>query len=254
VYGKAGEHPDAYVFRKTLSDRLWPVAERAADWTESELFDALEFLWDHVSAGTDDDYYHSWGNCGFHFHEFDQQKGRERLRADLNPLLAVYNESYELTADGEVSELLKPHVAQLVETPLPEQTPDQVANAVRRAIKLYRGRGGGEAEWREAARELAGAFEYLRPQTQGVLHSRDDDLIFQLANKFSIRHSAPDQVSNYDVRWVRWIVEFYLSTLFLCFDLFGWKAAPSIPEEPRIPDAEGLDPSAGTFDPDEIPF
>jgi len=253
VPGKAGEHPSAYVFRQTLSDRIWPIPRHLADWSESELFDAVEFMWQYASAGTDD-YYHPWNNCGFHFKQFDQHAGRERLRTELNPLLALYDTGYELTADGEVSQILKLHIAELIEAPLPIETPDEVARAIRRAVKLYRQRGSSADEWREAARELAGAFEFLRPQVQAVLSTKDDDLIFDLANRFHIRHSRSGQISRYDARWLRWVVEIYLSTLFLCFDLFGWTTPePPILFEPDIPEAE---PKVlpGMFDPDEIPF
>jgi hypothetical protein len=252
VSGLSGEDPEAYVFRVTLSDRLWPVPEHVASWTESELFDALEFIWEHVSAGEDGNH-HDWINCGWHYRTFDSQRGQERVRADLNPVLALYDSGYELTIDGEISKRLAPHIQAIAAMPLPQETPERVAVAVHRAIRLYRQRDGGEDEWREAARELAGAFQYLRPQIQTVLTHKDDDTIFQLANQFNIRHSDPGQIARYDPRWLRWIVEIYLSTLFFCFDLLGWKAPPPpVAVEPEIPDADP--PSTDAFDPDEIPF
>lgn len=54
----------------------------------------------------------------------------------------------------------------------------------------------------------------------------------------------PSQIAGYDPRWLKWIFEFYLSTLFLCFDLLGWKAAPA--SEDRRPSAPV--PKSVTFD------
>ena len=253
VPGKAGAHPDAYVFRETLSDRLWPVPQYILTWSESELFDGIEFMWEHASAGVDEHSYHSWNNCGYHFSKFDQRAGRDRLRRELNPVLALYSPGYELTKEGEVSAILKPHIAQLVEMPLPTESPAEVRRAIHRAVHLYRHRSSGKDEWREAARELADAFEFLRDQTRMVLAGKDDDLIFELANRFHVRHSKSGQISQYDPRWLRWIIEFYLSTLFLCFDLLGWAASP-VMLEPEAPAAEPRIPDSAIFDPDEIPF
>lgn len=252
VSGKAGAHPEAYVFRETLSDRIWPVPKYIGTWSESELFDAIEFIWQHASAGVDADSYHSWNNCGFHFRKFDQRAGRQRVRNELNSVLALYSSGYEVTAGGEVSAILQPHIAALVDTPLPTETPAEVALAIRRAVQLYRHRSSGKDEWREAARELAGAFESMRGQIRNVLADKDDDLIFDLANRFHIRHSRSGQISGYDPRWLRWIIEFYLSTLFLCFELLGWSAIPV--SDPAITDVEPPVADTGTFDPDEIPF
>ena len=70
-------------------------------------------------------------------------------------------------------------------------------------------------EKREAIRELADVFEWLK-KTKGlatVLDGKDESAIFDLANNFGIRHHNPNQKANYDrAIWYSWIFHFYLAT------------------------------------------
>ncbi len=71
------------------------------------------------------------------------------------------------------------------------------------------------AERKEAIRELADVFEWLK-KTKGltaVLDGKDESAILDLANNFAIRHHEPKQKTNYDrAIWFSWIFHFYLAT------------------------------------------
>jgi hypothetical protein len=251
VNGRAGSDSAAFAFRLTLNEKVWPVDLNLESWSESDLFDALEFLHDHISVGSAGRY-HRYGDCGHHFAEFDPQAGRTRMRTALNPMLGRYGSGFELNPEGQIVDLLRPEVMDLVRAAIPPQVSEVVANHLAVAIRLFRARSSGIEDRRNAVRELADALEYLHPQLRACLASADDAMLFELANKFHIRHSNPSQVRGYDASGLRWMFEFYLSTLFYAFGLLGWSTAvsadqdPPIPDEPPIPDR--------SFDPDEIPF
>jgi hypothetical protein len=80
---------------------LWPIPEQVEGYSEEDLFDVIEFLFDHVSQGVDG-FFHSNSECGMHFSEFNQREGQRELRNRLNPLLGIYGAGFTLSDDGEV--------------------------------------------------------------------------------------------------------------------------------------------------------
>ncbi|MBL8107979.1 MAG: hypothetical protein JNJ72_20590, partial [Anaerolineales bacterium] len=90
-----------------------------------------------------------------------------------------------------------------------------VDNKVQQAITKWRNRHLSLSERREAIRELADVFEWLKKtkNLDTVLDNKDESLLFELANKFGIRHHDPNQKTNYDREiWYSWIFHFYLAT------------------------------------------
>ena len=90
-----------------------------------------------------------------------------------------------------------------------------VDSKVRGAIIKWRNRHLSLTEKKDAIRELADVFEWLK-KTKGlgtVLDGKDESAIFDIANNFAIRHHNPNQKSNYDrTIWYAWIFHFYLAT------------------------------------------
>jgi hypothetical protein len=253
VDGLAGD-PGAFFYRLTRNENLWPVEENIDQWTEADLFEAIEVLHDHASVGAGG-YPHGYDNqCGPHFSTFNQNAGQRAVRDDFNALLALYGSGYELTAEGQVADLLRPEVMDLIRTQTPSQTPVPVTTHLSSAIRLYRQRNAPLDDQRTAVRELADALEYLRPQLVGKLPSKDDDMLFTIANNFALRHSNPQQIRGYDPSWCRWMFEVFLSTLHQCFTLLGWSQMAGRAEGDGLPIPDPLPDVARGFDPDEIPF
>ena len=57
----------------------------------------IEFLFDHVSMPIDGNY-HSYADCGWHYHTFDKETGRQEFRKEINELLQDYDQGYELSS------------------------------------------------------------------------------------------------------------------------------------------------------------
>jgi hypothetical protein len=65
-----------------------------------------------------------------------------------------------------------------------------------------------------AVRMLADTFEVLRPKLKGVITTKDEGDLFNIANNFAIRHSNEKQRTQYDRSlWLSWMFYFYLATL-----------------------------------------
>lgn len=92
---------------------------------------------------------------------------------------------------------------------------ENVDSKVRIAIAKWRNRHLSVSEKKEAIRELADVFEWLKKtrHLSNVLDGRDESALFDLANNFGIRHHNPKQKTNYDrAIWYAWIFHFYLAT------------------------------------------
>lgn len=184
--------------------------------TEDNIFDTIEFLFDHVSKPgewrqmtTDSGWNYSDYDC------YDEKVGQQEFRNKVNIILSEYKQGYELSEEGIV--LAKgtdglQHILDAEIIPYDEVNVDQ---KVRNAIIKWRNRHLSLSEKKEAIRELADVFEWLK-KIKGlgiVLDGKDDSALFDIANNFSIRHHNPKQKTNYDQSiWYAWIFHFYLAT------------------------------------------
>lgn len=211
--GTAGSDVAAYVLRRVRKDGLWPFPERLAAYTEDDLFDMIEFLYDHVSAGVGG-VFHQHGGCGMHYESFDRAAARVKYRAEVNELIGDYSSGYELSANGEIANLPEAGFANLMVAGLPSGDPANVDDRVKASIAKYLRRSSGLEDRRDAVRGLADVLEFLRPRLKNVLQTKDEGDLFNIANNFSVRHHNDRQQANYDPNiWTSWMFYFYLATI-----------------------------------------
>lgn len=231
VPGTMGTEPGAYVAWQ-LHKNLWPIEERITDYSEEDLFDVIELLYDHVSVPIEtDDAYHSWNQCGWHYREFDREVGQIEFRTDINLKLKLYGDGFELTAAGEVQQTGWTGTTRLLQATVPFFDPDNVDGRVESAVALFLARSSTVEDRREAVRRLADVLEYLRPQLGKVITSKDEADLFNIANNFAIRHHNDKQKTDYDLRlWLSWMFYYYLATIHLVIRrLQTVKANPASP-------------------------
>jgi len=213
VPGTVGHDVEGYMLRKLRKFGLWPILSKCGYYGEDDLFDVIEFLYDHVSKPVTGDY-HSWADCGWHYSEFDRRSGRDEFRSEMNQLLRDYGEGYELSQNGEILSLADPGMEALLEAQLPEYDPHNVEALVKEAILKFRRYRSSIVDKREAVRVLADVLEFLRPKLKEVLTSKDESELFNIANNFAIRHHNPGQKRAYDESiWLSWMFYFYLATI-----------------------------------------
>lgn len=211
--------PDAmrYEAAIVLTFQPFPITKWSADEiTQDHVFETLEFLHDHVSKP------HDWGpmtnESGFNYsdyRDYDEEVGREEFRTRANVFLPDYGPGYELAKDGTVVALGTDGLQFILKADIEPYDELNVDCKVRNAISKWRNRHASLDDKKEAIRELADVFEWLK-KTKGlstVMDSKDESAIFDLANNFAIRHHNPKQKSNYDrAIWFSWIFHFYLAT------------------------------------------
>lgn len=204
---------EAFVFLRLRTPNLWPFDVQIDDYSDHELFDMIELLFDIVSKPTDN-YYHSYGDCGYHYSKFDQAAGQQFFRDELNVILADYQSGYELSREGEILELGASDQRALLTEELPAIDPKNINERVNRARNHYRRFGASLADRRNAVRELADVLEFLRPQLKGIVTSKDEGELFNIANNFGIRHHNDQQKDDYDKGlWLDWMFYYYLNTI-----------------------------------------
>jgi len=214
IPGSVGD-VEIYSFRKLRRKGLFPIWQRHDDLTEDEIFDLIEFLYDHASEPVQSSgKYHSWNQCGYHYSEFVQGSAQSDFRAEVNEFLRDYGEGFELSPQGEILTLPGGSLEPLLQAPVPSKDPANVSDRVERAIQKFRRRRASIDDRRDAIRDLADVLEYLRPQLKEVLASEDENDLFNIANNFAIRHQNARQKVEYDKPiWLSWIFYFYLATI-----------------------------------------
>jgi hypothetical protein len=207
------------ILMATYKGNLWPIHERIDFYTEDDLFDMIEFSYDHVSK-PDKGWHHDFSGCGWHYSTFDRAKGQVEYRAAINRVLPHYGGGYELSEGGEMLAQTEDGFASLIEAAIPAHDPENVENKMTSAILRFRRYRSSLEDRKHAIRELADVLEYLRPKVKQVLLSKDEADLFNLANNFGIRHHNAQQKTDYDPAvWYSWMFYYYLATIHACLRL-----------------------------------
>lgn len=213
IPGELGEDIDAIMFVNLRKDNLFPIQLKLNEYTEDDLFDVIEFLFDHSSKGLKG-YYHQWSDCGYHYQEFNDSEGQKYFRETINPILKDYNEGFELSEKGEILILSDDGLSNLFEADIPTTDNENIKTKIDSAVLKFRRHKSSLDDRREAIRELADVLEYLRPEIKKLLNRKDENDLFNIANNFGIRHHNKDQKTDYDKAiWYSWIFYFFLATL-----------------------------------------
>lgn len=211
--GTTGQQPEVYFLRHLRKPNLWPIKEKLDSYSEDDLFDVIELLYDLVSEPLEGTY-HSWNNCGMHYSRFNQASGQAKFRSEINEILSDYKAGYELAENGEIVEKADKGVETLLSAKLPLFAGNDIQQRLEEAIALFRRRHASLTDRHNAVRMLADILEELRPRLKQALSKKDESDLFDIANNFEIRHRNEKQKGKYDKSlWLSWIFYFYLSTL-----------------------------------------
>lgn len=194
---------------------LWPLAPD--DWDDSTYYGLIEVYHDFVSRPRVR-HYHDYSNCGWHYSHFATTTGREIYRWKANDLLRSAGISYQVADSGEdqgrLVAVFDDSRSQLLADAPRHTHPDTTAR-LDHAIALFRGRTATAEDKRSAVIALAGILEERRPLIKSELTSADEGALFQIANKFAIRHRNDQQFADYDPVFLDWVFWWYLSTVEL---------------------------------------
>ena len=215
ISGILGSDIEACILRLLRKSNLWPIENYLTSYREDDLFDIIEFLYDHISKPVESEgYYHGYSDCGWHYNKFDQVAGRQEYCEEINGLLSDYQGGYELSNDGEILALAESGLETLLQASIPEYDQDNITVRIEAAKLKFRRYRSSMDDRRDAIRDLADVLEFLRPKLKTVMDSKDEGDLFNIANNFGIRHHREGQKTNYDKNiWYSWMFYFFLSTI-----------------------------------------
>ncbi len=192
---------------------LWPCPDNIENWSENEVFDVIEFCYDNVAKPIDRTE-HKWDNCGWHVKSSDQDLGRNEFRAKMNDFLNSYDRGFTLSERGEILLLLEPELNSLIQSPVASSDEVNIVNRVHAASQKFRRHRPSAETQRDAVRDLFDVLEFLRPKAKDVLNRKDMNDLFEIANRFGIRHHTADQQTSYDLDvWLPWMFHYCLATI-----------------------------------------
>ncbi|MFV8269913.1 hypothetical protein ACNQGP_08245 [Flavobacterium sp. GT2N3] len=79
VKGELGFDIDSQIFLSIRKEGLWPIQNKIEEYSEDDLFDMIEFMYDHCSKPLSGDF-HNFNNCGYHYYTFDDKGGQKLYR------------------------------------------------------------------------------------------------------------------------------------------------------------------------------
>lgn len=210
----------------------WPLTPTAGTWDDDFFFTAVEVIHDLI-ARPRVRHYHEYAD-DWHFSDFHRQIAQELYRHRTNALFAETDVQLALAEKGVDAGLLvltprdgrEDLLARVVERPQ-----DPTRDSVVRAIVQFRDRSADRIQKRAACILLAHSLESLRGDVKKQLLSKDEGLLFQLANQFAIRHQNVDQHSDYSEEYLDWIFWIFLSTVELMQNLPNERVVNSNPNE-----------------------
>jgi hypothetical protein len=212
VDGIIGPDNEAYIFFKLRKDNLWPIHATYQQYSEEDLFDIIELLYDHISKPIHGNY-HSWNDCGWHYDEFDTKTGQDEFRARINEILKDYS-AFELAENGEILTTSISGADDLFQPAKLEYEADNIDAKIEKAILKFRRYHSSIEDKKDAIKELADVFEYLRPRLEKAITKKDEGDLFNIANNFGIRHHNDKQKIDFDKEiWFDWMFYYYISTL-----------------------------------------
>jgi hypothetical protein len=209
--------PDAseVIDRRLGIPDLWPLAPET--WDEDTFYGLIEVFHDLVSRPRTR-WPHNFGGCGWHHSEFDNGPARILYRWKVNALLRSAGIEYELAAEGEdlgrLVAITDDARSQLVHRALNDSAPD-ITTRIRHAIALFRGRDTSAESKRSAIVALAGILEERRAVIKEQVGKPDEGALFEIANRYDLRHRRADQRGDYDEAFLDWIFWWYLATVEL---------------------------------------
>jgi hypothetical protein len=144
---------------------------------------------------------------------FRKLEGLKVFRERLAPVLARHDPPLDIRATGEIIERPAADIQPLVDEPIPDSVPAELRDPIEAAIDRFYRRGATEVDRKDAVRHLADVLEHQRSAIKIEMASKDEAALFEIANKFAIRHHDRAQRGAYNKGiWLEWIFHVYLAT------------------------------------------
>ena len=135
------------------------------------------------------------------------------VRASNPFVLLDYSRPITSADTGRMVRRVPGELGWLIEDTLSQRTPPD--DPVAHAIALFRDRDGARQGRRSAIVALAGVLEERRKLLKDRLLTEDEKALFEIANRYDIRHRNAKQHRDYGLDFLEWIFYWYLATVQL---------------------------------------
>lgn len=227
------EEINSFIFIELKKEGLWPIDRNIADYTEDDLFDIIELFYriiskpsvvpDEVNLATYPTFHllAVLQPKGYLTHkEFSKAEAQKEYRDDINKVLVLYKDGFELSKEGSILIKLKDGLAELLVQPEYLIDNDNVESRIHRAVEKFQRSRSSIEEKIEAVRILADVMEYVddllggRGTMNGV--QKDEQDLYNIVNNFGIRHSKKSQQRDYQKEpYLTWMFFSILATIRL---------------------------------------
>ena len=209
-----GSSPEQELDRRVGKPHLW--SQESDSWNEIDLCDFIEVFHD-LAAWPTMGWYHNRFECGWHPESFSERLGQALYRWRTNLLLDQAAFRFRLANSGEdigrMVRFVSGELGELIDGVLDSETGHR--EDVDHAIALFRDRDGNREKQRLAVVALAGILEERRSLLKKRLFTKDERVLFEIANQYDLRHRNANQYSDYAPEFLEWIFYWYLATVQL---------------------------------------
>jgi hypothetical protein len=205
---------DSVLERKTRRRALW--SDGARNWDGNTLFTLIEVFGELVARPRV-----AWCDTSSHYlvyGDFNVTTGVALYRFWVNDLLERAGVPYRISEAGSDAGRAVAYSGSFEHEFMEEVASRSVGEAidkVNHAIGLFRKRDATRADKESAIVELAGVLERRRASMLDVHLRRDEPQLFNILNRFGLRHKRDNQMLDYDDVFLDWVFQRCLSTVAL---------------------------------------
>ncbi|MBC9944182.1 hypothetical protein ICL81_06600 [Leucobacter sp. cx-328] len=208
--GSWGFDLSAEISKAIKCNIVWPddLKQESLSFPDDVLYSVIEYFHDQAQRPRTRSLHETFG-CGYHYENFSKASGGVVYRWRVNELLDSYDVGLRLGNQGDETGKLIQHAAlnldELGDQAIAVDAFDR-DRTVADAIQLYRKRAATTTDRRAAIAQLANYLELRRSELKKVqFSSGDESALFQIFNKFMIRHGDSAQRGDYGDEYLDWI-------------------------------------------------
>ena len=197
---------------KTRKSHLSPIENQFVTYSEDDLFDVIEYLFECVSLPIESNYQvydDGFVDRNLFVHtKYSAEKGKEYFTEKINELLSLYKKPFILSESGEIQNKVEDGLINLVNSNI-HLNDEYKEKLIRAKSKLLR-HNATNKDKRDALGDLAHIVEYYYEKIEDKFKSPDENKLFSIfkksisnvLNNYQIRHHNKKQKTNYDESWL----------------------------------------------------
>ena len=214
--------PAQYFLLHLGKNDMWPMEENIDKYTVEDIFTVIEIYYAEIASCKWEE--NEDGVCDW---TIERDEPKQEYATFVNNILRLYKEGFYLqptlgTIISTPNEALR-HQLDDRHSEVPSDIFDRLSSASRDFYRF----DSTEERKRKAITSLADILEPIRKNLELTFKNEfnlgkayNDKLIFEMVNKYFIRHDRNDQIKEYSKEiWYDWMMQYYTSTIIAYYKL-----------------------------------